>query len=295
MMSILEKNAAFFMMHYTRLQKAIDFIEDNLDQPISLTDVSKSAFSSLSYFHRVFYFTTGVTVKEYIRKRRLSRAAYQLHCTTISVTAIAFQAGYETLETFIRAFKKQYGASPRVFRQTNQEQPLFARLNLAKENLMQTLSSFDFNLTMEYVLFKETIVQGFQIHTTIEGGQQAIDICHFANEIMQHKKLPQHFEMENTPVFGVYTNMSDENEFDYTIGCLANACIKPSKKLVSHIIPTSQYAKFTLDRTDRIKEAWHYIYGHWFLQQEQYRTMGFDFEIYYPQTVDIYIPMKITP
>ena len=108
------------MNHYKRIQNAVNFIEENLSQPIRLKDISKAAFSSLSYFHRIFYFTTGFTVKEYIRKRRLSIAAYQLHCTHFSITDIALNAGYETLESFTRAFKKHYAVSPRAFRQKNQ-------------------------------------------------------------------------------------------------------------------------------------------------------------------------------
>lgn len=283
------------MSHYNRIQNAVDFIEENLSKPISLTDVSKAAFSSLSYFHRVFYFMTGYTVKEYIRRRRLSQAAYQLHCTKLSIIDIALNAGYETPESFTRAFKKHYGISPRSFRQTNQEQMLFDKLDVLGIYAKQQKSAVDFTLDLDYVLYKQVSVKGFQTHTTMEGGQQAIDICNFANKIMTSNSLGKHFDLNTTPIFGVYTNMSDENEFDYTIACLANACVKPSSKLVSHIIPTSQYAKFTLNRMDRIKEAWHYIYGCWFSQNDKYRTQGFDFEIYHADTVDIYIPMNSTP
>jgi AraC family transcriptional regulator len=281
--------------HYTRLQNAVNFIEENLDNPISLTDVSKSAFSSLSYFHRIFYFMTGFTVKEYIRKRRLSRAAYQLHCTGLFITDIALNAGYENLESFTRAFKKHFNISPRSFRQTNKEHPLFEKLDILEKYATQPSSFLDFDLTFEFVLYKEICIQGFQIHTTMEEGQQAIDICHFANKIMANKLLENYFNFSVTPIFGVYTNMTDENEFNYTIGCLENSRIKSSNKLVSHIIPTSQYAKFTLNRLDRIKEAWQYIYGCWFPNNDHYRTAGFDFEIYHHESVDIYIPMHTTP
>ncbi len=283
------------MNHYSRLQHAVEFIEENLDSPISLTDVSKAAFSSLSYFHRIFYFMTGLTVKEYIRKRRLSRAAYQLHCTSLSITDIALNAGYETLESFTRAFKKHFGVNPRTFRKTNQEHPIFEKLDILKKYAINLAPKLDFNLNLEYVLYKETHIIGFQTHTTLEGGQQAIDICNFANEIIGSKKLEKYFNLVETPIFGIYTNMTDENDFDYTIGCLENSCKILSDNLISHIIPTSQYAKFSLNRTDRIKEAWHYIYGSWFPQNNQYRAPGFDFEIYYPESVDIYIPMHSIP
>lgn len=283
------------MNHYSRLQNAVNFIEENLDNPISLADVSKAAFSSLSYFHRVFYFMTGLTVKEYIRKRRLSRAAYQLHCTSLPITDIALNAGYESLESFTRSFKKHFNISPRTFRQTNKEHRLFEKLDiLGKYAANQTLQ-LDFNLSLEYVLYKQSHIKGFQIHTTLESGQQAIDICNFANEIIGSKKLEKHFDLSATPIFGIYTNMTDENEFDYSICCLESSCINPSVNLKSHTIPTSQYAKFTLNRTDRIKEAWHYIYGSWFPKNNQYRAPGFDFEIYYSESVDIYIPMHTSP
>lgn len=279
------------MNHYTRLQNAVDYIEKNLDSPISLTDVSKAAFSSLSYLHRIFYFMTGYTVKEYIRKRRLSRATYQLHCTKLPITQIALSAGYENPETFTRAFKQQLGVNPRAFRKTNQEHLLFEKLDILEKYAMRIPVSLDFQLNLEYVLYKEAYVQGFQIHTTLEGDQQAIDIGNFAGEIIKSKKLEKYFQTTN-PLFGIYTNMSDENEFDYTIGCLEKNAIKTSKKLVSHTISTSRYAKFSLKRLDRIKEAWDYIYGSWFPENDCYRSPGFDFEIYSAEAVDIYIPMS---
>ena len=142
-----------------RLQNAVNFIEENLDNPISLADVSKAAFSSLSYFHRIFYFTTGLTVKEYIRKRRLSHAAYQLRCTDLSVTEIALKAGYEAPETFTRAFKKHFGVNPRTFKQTNQEHPLLEKLDiLGKYTIKQPKElDFNFNFNLQYVLYKEIL------------------------------------------------------------------------------------------------------------------------------------------
>ena len=278
--------------HYERIQNALDFIEDNLSSPINLTEVSKKAFSSLSYMHRVFYFMTGFTLKEYIRRRRLSKAAYALHCTKKAITDIALEACFETPESFSRAFKKHYGSSPRDFRQKNQEQTLFERLNILNTYAKQPKPALDFSLSSELVLYKETTVQGFQTHTTIENAQQTIDICNFADEVLASGKLAQYFDLSSSPIFGVYTNMTDESDFDYTIGALEKNCTTPSEKLVTHTLPSSSYARFTLDRMDRIKEAWHYIYGYWFPNNNEYRTEGFDFEIYKENSVDIYIPMN---
>ncbi len=280
------------LKHYKHLQNAVNFIEENLDQPISLTDVSKAAFKSLSYFHRVFYCMTGFSVKEYIRRRRLSKAAYQLHCTPLSITDIGLTAGYETHESFTRAFKKHYGMNPRTFRQTRQELALFEPLDILGKYATRLPLDLDFELTLDHVLYKETQVQGFQIRTTLENEQQAIDIPQFFNAIFSEKRLEKHFRLEDTPIFGVYTHMTDESDFDYAIGCRADACINPAEALVSHVMPSAHYAKFTCHRMNRIKEAWYYIYGTWFPENDSYRAPGFDFEIYHPDAVDIYIPMK---
>src|SRR3989338_3920029 len=282
------------MDYYSRIQKAVDFIEANLENAFTLTDVSKRAFSSLSYLHRVFYFMTGYTVKEYIRKRRLSQAAVSLHCSKKSIIDIALTTFYDSPESFSRAFKKHYGISPRDFRQQNQEIELFNKLDVINTFARQPTPERDFDLTLKYVIYKSVEISGFQTRTTLEGGQQAIDICNFADKVMGSNQLVELFHLEATPVFGVYTNMTDENEFDYTIGCLTHQLKQANKKLVHHILPTSRYDRFTLTRADRIKEAWHYIYGSWFPKNEAVRTKGFDFETYGKDSVEIYIPMNET-
>lgn len=280
------------MNHQKYIQKAINFIEDNLDQTFSLKDISNEAFKSLSYMHRIFYCMTGYTMKEYIRNRRLSDAAYQLRCSDSKITDIALRAGFKTHESFTRAFFKKYEISPRDFRKNRQEQVLFEPLNveLAKHNNQNRLS--ELNLEVEYVLYQETPVCGFQISTTLDNGQQAIDIPNFAGGLFSSGQLQKYFDLLYTPVFGVYTNMSENNNFNYLVGCLASCKKKKSEEMITHHIKDSKYARFRLRQNDLIKEAWQYIYGVWFLEQTQLRTKGFDFEIYYETHTDIYIPMN---
>lgn len=280
------------MNNYQNLQKAVDYIEENLSEPICLADVSSAAFSSLSHFHRIFYFLTGYTLKEYIRKRRLSQAAFQIHCSDRPILEIALQAGYETSESFSRAFKKQFSVGPRKFRQLQAEQVLEPKLDVLQQFLTQPEPMLDFKLDLNYVLYQQKTVCGFQTHTTIEGGQQAIDICNFSNDILVSGKLANYFDLSQLDLFGMYTEMKDESDFDYTIGCLQQAALKSTADLVTHIIPSAQYARFSLNRMDRIKEAWRYIYGHWFLKHDAERAKGFDFEIYHQNSVDIYIPVN---
>lgn len=280
------------MNNSQRIQKAVDYIEQHLLDDFSLKDVSATAFSSLSHFHRIFLALTGYSLKEYIRKRRLSYAAQQLHCGKDSITDIGLRVGYDTAESFSRAFKKHYECSPREFRNTNKEQLLEPKLDVLQQFAKSLLPDRDYELTVNYVLYEQQTIYGFQTHTTMENGQQEIDICNFSNEVFSSGKLADYFDMQKTSVYGLYTNMKDQNDFDYTIGCLKQSAIKSLDGLASHVIPRSRYARFTLNRLDRIKQAWYYIYGYWFLENDAERTKGFDFEIYYDDKVDIYIPMN---
>lgn len=162
--------------YYLRLEKAIAFVEENLNTKISLSSISKQAFSSLSHFHRIFYFMTGVTLKEYIRRRRLSNAGIALITTSKSIIDIAHEVQFETPESFNKAFKKMFELSPRY------------------------------------------------------------------------------------------------------------CC---------HILPAAEYARFSVEEDpSQFEAAWRYIYGTWMPNSGRSRQKGLDFEIYFPNKTDIYIPMQ---
>jgi len=160
--------------HYQKIQRAIDYIEANLETDISLKDVSTAAFSSLSYFHRVFYYLTGYTLKEYIRKRRLAKAAFELVNTNKQIIDIALNSFYESPESFARAFKKQYNLSPRQFRNEKQEHTVFKSLNIFDSS--EDYERPEMLIEQSYVIYKETQISGFKTRTSIEN---AVDICGF--------------------------------------------------------------------------------------------------------------------
>jgi len=107
-------------MHYEeRMNRAVDFIGQHLDEVLTLQQLSDAAYLSKYHFHRLFTVYTGVPVAQYIRWLRLKRAAHQLCVNrSDSVMTIALNAGFESHEAFSRAFKQMCGASPASFRLT---------------------------------------------------------------------------------------------------------------------------------------------------------------------------------
>jgi AraC family transcriptional regulator len=283
------------MKHFKRINNALEFIEENLYDEFTLNDISNAAFSSLSYMHRIFYQMTGFTMKEYIRQRRLAVAVSLLQSSKKSVLDIALIAGYQSAESFARAFHKQFSMSPSDCRCGLEDVIVCQPLDLSEECKFVSASELDFVLTLEAVSLPAFCVVGFMTSTTLQNDQQVVDICEFADKIIQSGKMKGHFDLSQTPIYGMYTEMTDQSEFNYTIAGLSKACFQPTTDMITHRIESSTYAKFTLNRNDRIKEAWHYIYGNWFPRINELRSQGFDFEIYKENSTCIYVPMQKVP
>ena len=99
------------------LQNAIDYIEENITEKIDYEEVAKRAYSSTFHFQRVFGITCGFTLGEYIRRRKLTLAASDLLSKKMKVIDVAFKYGYETPESFSRAFYKFHGIKPSQVKQ----------------------------------------------------------------------------------------------------------------------------------------------------------------------------------
>ena len=99
-----------------RILRVLVYIQGHLDEFLPLDKLSRIAYFSPFHFHRIFRGLVGESVKEYIRRLRLERAAYRLRSTDQSILGIALDAGYESHESFTRAFRSMFGAAPSIFR-----------------------------------------------------------------------------------------------------------------------------------------------------------------------------------
>lgn len=272
----------------TRLMRAIDYVENNLNKKIELIDISHYAFSSLSHFHRIFYFMTGYTLKDYIRSRRLSNAAIKLIQTKENIIDIAYEAQFETPESFNKAFKNYYHLSPSEFRKKKPELKIVKRLEINPIEFKMPE-----NISLEYMYLQEQIVLGYKTKTTLENDQQTIDIPIFFGKIINDNLLsllPNVIDRQG--IVGVYSDTSNEEEFDFTLGLFVDKIPEKNQLWIHHILPMGEYARFRVQGPpNQLAKAWRYIYGSWMPISGRSRRDGFDFEIYYPGKIDIYIPM----
>lgn len=94
------------------IQRAIDYIEAHLTEEIDIREAAAKAYASPFHFQRVFSIVSGFTVGEYIRMRRLTLAAAELSGGSGRVLDIALKYGYESPESFTRAFIRFHGITP---------------------------------------------------------------------------------------------------------------------------------------------------------------------------------------
>ncbi|MBE5962503.1 MAG: helix-turn-helix transcriptional regulator [Lachnospiraceae bacterium] len=111
------------------IQSVIDYLEQNLMENITLTDVASFFYLNSSFLNQLFKMANGLTIMEYIRNRRLSESAKELKNTKIRIIDLALKYGYDTPEAFTKAFMRMYGFPPSFVRR---EDPPLKQFNPIK-------------------------------------------------------------------------------------------------------------------------------------------------------------------
>ncbi|MBP2116331.1 AraC family transcriptional regulator [Paenibacillus silagei] len=112
-----------------RMNRAISYIEDNLEQDIDYDQIAKIALCSVYQFQRMFSFVLDVPLSEYIRRRRLTLAAFDLKDRKNTVMDIALKYRYESPEAFSRAFHNLHGMTPTLARNAGSELRAYPRIS----------------------------------------------------------------------------------------------------------------------------------------------------------------------
>ena len=142
------------------MQRAIDYIEAHLTEKINYDTVAAQCFCSSYHFQRVFGILCGFTIGEYIRNRRLSLAGSELATTDIKVIDVALKYGYESPDSFAKAFKQFHGILPSQAKNSGITLKSFAPLVLK--------ISLEGGTAMNYRIEEkpEMILTGYKAHFT---------------------------------------------------------------------------------------------------------------------------------
>jgi AraC family transcriptional regulator len=109
--------------YHERIVRTLVYIQRHLDDELELETLASVAAFSRFHFHRVFRGLVGESLKEYVRRLRLERAAQRLKQQETPITELAFEAGFEAHESFTRAFGTMFGTSPSDYRAAHRMAP----------------------------------------------------------------------------------------------------------------------------------------------------------------------------
>jgi len=112
------------------IQNAIDFIEDNIFDELNTEVIASQAYMSSYYFQKVFSIVCNLTLGDYIRNRRLTLAGIEIKSSDVKIIDIAFKYGYESPESFSRAFSRFHGISPMMARNQTSNINSFAKISV---------------------------------------------------------------------------------------------------------------------------------------------------------------------
>jgi len=241
-----------------RFNAALDYIENNLESKMDYSKIAQVACCSEFHFPRMFSAIAGLSLSEYIRRRKLTNAAFEIQKGHVKIVDIAVKYGYDSSDSFTRAFRKVHGVTPASVRDKSVQLKAYPRISFqmsikGEVEMEYRIENIDFEMRF---VGKRQNVKTSRAFKTIpslwgkakkDGFQQKLIDMAWENPKCKLESL--------AGVCGKEAAIMDE-EFDYFMGVRYEGDIPDGMEEI--IIPQSTYAVFP-----NISEAWKRLYSEW--------------------------------
>lgn len=288
------------------IQKAITYMEEHLLEEINYENVAESVHISSYEFHRAFSFLAGMTANNYIRNRRLSLAGMEVIETDNKITNIALKYGYDTSESFTKAFTRFHGVAPKIARETNAKLVLFNPIVI--KIIMEGGISMDYRIVQTKKQEFIALVRDFS--NEIINDEENHDIPDFWGECQDKDLVTSIRNLRpegKRDLYGLCTpTVQGKDTFAYGIGVIVdqdttafNEEEMTGKGYTIWDVESGTYAVFDCmgEDGDCISETWSKFYKE-FLPQTGYEADdATDYEIYFEKGreglfCELWIPVK---
>lgn len=273
----------------TGIQRAVDYVEAHMMEPTDYEETARQAYSSSFHFQRVFSILCGFTLGDYVRMRRLSLAGKELALSDIRVIDAALKYGYDSPESFSRAFTRFHGVPPSRAKHSGAAlksfSPLSVKLTLDGGNTMyyrvETKDAFPIICKKKRVSgnteLTEREIAPFWQACIADGTIEAIS-----------RYIPEQDLFHNCVVGVSFGKDAGEAEYPYAIGAHYNGAPVTDAGLTVETIPAHTYVVFPC--AGKMPDALHRLYqqicSEFFPTSEYQPCGGADFEAYPSADVD---------
>lgn len=238
-----------------KLSEAIVYIENHLDSEVVYEEVAIIACCSSTYFQRMFSYIAGITLSEYIRRRRMSQAAFDLQHKDARVIDIALKYGYSSPTAFNRAFQKVHCISPVLAKRQGCVLQAYPPLHFA----VQCVG----NEAMTYRIEKKEAMSfmGMRIELGVDMEENKLRVPMFWQEVIQNHKLAKLAQMsKDTLIYGITSYHGDGVYYDIAI--VGKTALPMS--MISYELPATLYVVFTSEGP--YKASFHAIFQRFLIQ-----------------------------
>lgn len=264
------------------IQNAVDYIEDNLTSQLNINDIAAKAFVSPFYFQKIFGVLCGFTVGEYIRCRRLALAAQELSAGSSRVLDIALKYGYESQDSFSRAFTKFHGITPSSAKEKGAKLKDFAPIHIILTLKGGTVMDYKIVEKAPFTIMGK--VKSFNAETSYT------EIPKFWNE---------HYSSGGGEIIrGMFGACVDGNgsSFDYFIADLYAPFTDIPEGCTTYTFPVGTWAVFPYNGEcpKALQDVNTKIWSEWVPNCREYELAGnYNIEFYVsPQNGEIWVPVR---
>lgn len=265
----------------TGIQRALDYTEAHLTDEVDYEEAAREACSSAFHFQRMFTMLCGFTLGDYIRMRRLALAAGDLMRTDDKVIDIAYRYGYDTPESFSRAFTRFHGVTPTQARHGGSVKS-FSRLSV--KLILSGGTTMDYRIekkdAFKLICKKKQVIKP-------QGDTATADISAFWNEVGADgtvDKICRYGKFDTYHgVLGVcFSDELADSGFPYGIGAEWGGAPLTDEGLDIVEIPAYTYAVFTCrgKMPDAFKTTYQRIVTEFFPQSNYEYGQGVELEVY---------------
>lgn len=267
-------------------QDSIDYIEQNLTNEPDIEKIAQKAALSPFYYQRIFGALCGMTVGEYIRARRMTLAAQELSCSDCKVIDIAMKYGYDSPDSFAKAFQRFHGITPTQAKEAGANLKSFAPMHI--KITLEGGSMLDYRIEEKEPFTVVGIKKSFNVETSYR------EVPKFWDEWFHDMKGLK-------GMFGVCTDMDGKN-FDYWIADLLMPFAEIPEDCSTYQIPGGLWAVFKCKGPlpESMQSVNTKIWSEWLPSLQGYTFAGnYSLEAYTPPAEDpadtisyICIPLK---